>query len=81
MHMPLTPIRCLLRARDLYPGKTGIVSGTQSYTYAEFSDHCHRMAAGLLTTGAKKGDRSRYSASATTSFWKVTLAYRSRVAL
>jgi fatty-acyl-CoA synthase len=57
MHMPLTPIRCLLRARDLYPGKTGIVSGTQSYTYAEFSDHCHRMAAGLLTTGVKKGDR------------------------
>ena len=38
MHVPLTPIRCLLRALDLYPNKTAVVAGDARYTYAEFAD-------------------------------------------
>jgi fatty-acyl-CoA synthase len=57
MHVPLTPIRCLLRARDLYPHKTGVVDGEERYTYGEFADRCHRMAAGLIAAGVQKGDR------------------------
>jgi fatty-acyl-CoA synthase len=57
MHVPLTPLRCLLRALDLYPNKVGIVSGDSRYTYAEFGERCRRMAAGLLAQGVEPGDR------------------------
>ena len=44
MHVPLTPIRCLYRAVDLYGRKTGIVSGDSRFTYAEFGERCERLA-------------------------------------
>jgi fatty-acyl-CoA synthase len=57
MHVPLTPIRCLLRALDLYPNKVAVVAGDARYTYAEFADRCRRIAAGLLANGIAPGDR------------------------
>ncbi|WP_353070321.1 long-chain-fatty-acid--CoA ligase [Tunturibacter empetritectus] len=57
MHIPLTPLRCLLRALDLYPNKIGVVSGDGRYTYAEFVERCRRIAAGLLAEGVQPGDR------------------------
>jgi fatty-acyl-CoA synthase len=57
MHVPLTPIRCLLRALDLYPNKTAVVAGDARYTYAEFGDRCRRIAAGLIVNGVAPGDR------------------------
>jgi fatty-acyl-CoA synthase len=57
MQLPLTPIRCLLRAVDLYPQKIGVVSGDNRYTYAEFAERCRRMAAGLSGAGVTSGDR------------------------
>lgn len=57
MHIPLTPLRCLLRALDLYPNKIGVVSGDVRFTYAEFVERCRRMAAGLLAEGVQAGDR------------------------
>jgi len=57
MHVPLTPIRCLLRALDLYPNKTAVVAGDARYTYAEFADRCRRIAAGLVVNGVAPGDR------------------------
>src|SRR4051794_16269992 len=60
MHVPLTPIRCLYRAVDLYPTKTGIVSGERRFTYAEFGERCERLAAGLLSLGVNTGDRVAY---------------------
>ena len=57
MHVPLTPIRCLYRAVDLYPHKTGIVSGASRFTYAEFGERCERLAHGLISEGVVPGDR------------------------
>src|ERR1700732_992445 len=60
MNVPLTPIRCLYRAVDLYGNKVGIVSGSSSYTYAQFGERCERLAAGLLLEGIRPGDRVAY---------------------
>ncbi|HXP85639.1 MAG TPA: long-chain-fatty-acid--CoA ligase [Bryobacteraceae bacterium] len=58
--MPLTPLRCLHRALDLFGAKTGIVSGGQEFTYAQFGDRCERLAAGLTRLGVGSGDRVAY---------------------
>src|SRR5712664_4643455 len=60
MNVPLTPIRCLYRAVDLYGKKTGVVSGASSFTYAQFGERCERLAAGLLSEGIRPGDRVAY---------------------
>ncbi|HUB79856.1 MAG TPA: long-chain-fatty-acid--CoA ligase [Bryobacteraceae bacterium] len=60
MHVPLTPIRCLYRAVDLYGEKIGVVDGAERFTYAEFGERCERLAAGLLALGVKPADRVAY---------------------
>src|SRR5215469_13676832 len=60
MHVPLTPVRCLYRALDLYARKTGVVCGENRFTYAQFGERCERLAAGLLSAGVQKGDRVAY---------------------
>ena len=60
MNVPLTPIRCLYRAVDLYANKVGLVSGACRYTYAQFGERCERLAAGLLAEGIGPGDRVAY---------------------
>ena len=60
MHVPLTPVRCLYRALDLYSRKTGVVCGESRFTYAQFGERCERLAAGLLSEGVQKGDRVAY---------------------
>src|ERR1700686_1931392 len=60
MNVPLTPIRCLYRAVDLYGKKTGVVSGPSSFTYDQFGERCERLAAGLLSQGIRPGDRVAY---------------------
>src|ERR1700730_2548429 len=60
MNVPLTPIRCLYRAVDLYGKKIGVVSGPSSFTYAQFGERCERLAAGLLSEGIRPGDRVAY---------------------
>ena len=60
MHYPLTPIRCLYRAVDLYASKVGVVCGASRFTYAEFGERCERLGAGLLAQGVRPGDRVAY---------------------
>ena len=60
MHLPLTPVRALYRAVDLYANKTGIVSGDHRFTYAEFGERVERAAFGLLSEGVLPGDRVAY---------------------
>jgi len=60
MNVPLTPIRCLYRAVDLYPRKLGVVCGNRRFTYGEFGERCERLAAGLLARGIRPGDRVAY---------------------
>ncbi|HWQ55790.1 MAG TPA: long-chain-fatty-acid--CoA ligase [Bryobacteraceae bacterium] len=57
MILPLTPVRCLYRAVDLYGSKIGVVSHTRRFTYAQFGERCERLAGGLLAEGVRDGDR------------------------
>ncbi len=60
MHIPLTPIRCLYRAADLYGRKEGVICGDKRFTYAQFTERCERLAAGLRSRGIQTGDRVAY---------------------
>jgi fatty-acyl-CoA synthase len=60
MHVPLTPVRALYRAVDLYAKKTGVVCGDRRFTYAEFGERVERLAFGLLSEGVLPGDRVAY---------------------
>jgi fatty-acyl-CoA synthase len=60
MFVPLTPLRCLHRAIDVFGSKTGIVSGDRSFTYAQFGERCEKLATGLPKFGIRPGDRVAY---------------------
>ncbi len=60
MIVPLTPIRCLHRAVDLYGKKIGVVCGQRRFTYAEFGERCQRLASALEKSGIRPGDRVAY---------------------
>ncbi len=60
MFVPLTPIRCLHRAVDLFPNKIGIVSGERQFTYREFGERAERLASALKKHGIEPGDRVAY---------------------
>lgn len=60
MKIPLTPLRCLDRAVDLYGSKTGVVCGEMRFTYAEFTERCRKLASALRGAGVVAGDRIGY---------------------
>jgi fatty-acyl-CoA synthase len=57
MKVPLTPLRFLHRAIDLYGKKLAVVCGPKRFTYAEFGERCQRLASALLRAGVQPGDR------------------------
>jgi fatty-acyl-CoA synthase len=57
MKVPLTPLRCLHRALDLYGAKEAIVCGNRRFTYAQFGGRCQKLAAALVRHGVRPGDR------------------------
>ncbi len=60
MNIPLTPIRCLYRALDLYGAKEGVICGPHRFTYSQFAKRCERLAGGLVSLGIRPGDRVAY---------------------
>lgn len=60
MFIPLTPLRFLHRAVDLYGHKIGVVSGDRQFTYAHFGERCERLATALPKFGIERGDRVAY---------------------
>ena len=60
MFVPLTPLRCLHRAVDLYGSRIGVVSGDRQFTYAELGQRAERLATGLQKFGIAAGDRVAY---------------------
>ncbi|HEX3726495.1 MAG TPA: AMP-binding protein, partial [Pirellulales bacterium] len=57
MKVPLTPLRCLHRAIDLYGHKEAIICGDQRFTYAAFGERCERLASALTMEGVRPDDR------------------------
>src|SRR6266852_6576375 len=60
MLVPLTPLRCLHRAMDVFGSKTGVVCGDRQFTYAQFGERCERLASALSQSGIGAGDRVAY---------------------
>src|SRR3984957_8265886 len=60
MFIPLTPLRFLHRAVDLYGHKVGVVSGDRQLTYAQFGERGERLATALPKFGVGPGDRVAY---------------------
>ena len=57
MKIPLTPLRCLERALDLYGRKEAIVCGAERFTYAQFGERCRKLASALTRNSVVPGDR------------------------
>jgi fatty-acyl-CoA synthase len=57
MNVPLTPLRCLDRALDLFARKTGVVCGGRSFTYGEFGGRAQSLGTALPKHGIEPGDR------------------------
>jgi fatty-acyl-CoA synthase len=60
MFVPLTPLRCLHRAMDLFGSRIGVVSGDRQFTFTEFGQRAERLATGLQKLGIAPGDRVAY---------------------
>jgi len=60
MNTPLTPLRCLHRAMDLFADSVGVVDGELVFTYGQFGERCQRLATGLRKFGIQPGDRVAY---------------------
>ena len=57
METPLTPLDFARRAQKLHGAREAIVDDDRRFTYAEFSDRCHRWSAALERLGVRQGDR------------------------
>ncbi len=57
MNVPLTPIRFLYRAMDLFEHRVGIVSGARTFTYGEFGRRALKLASALQNSSVAAGDR------------------------
>jgi len=60
MFIPLTPIRFLHRAMDLFGSNTGVICGEKQFTYSKFGERCERLATALAALGIAAGDRVAY---------------------
>ncbi|HEY6291685.1 MAG TPA: fatty acid--CoA ligase [Terriglobia bacterium] len=60
MLLPLTPVRFKLHAARIFGRKTGVVCGTDRFTYREFNERCDRLSSALLELGVEAGDRVAY---------------------
>lgn len=57
---PLTPLRFLERAVEVYPNREAVVDGDRRLTYLEFESLVTRFARALIARGLRKGDRVMY---------------------
>jgi fatty-acyl-CoA synthase len=53
---PLTPLTYLARSSIVHAGKTAVIHGDLSYTYAELYGRCRRLASALNGRGISRGD-------------------------
>lgn len=55
-HQPLTVLRFLDRAADVFPDRTAVIHGDLRYSWAEHADRCRRLARALISAGVQRGD-------------------------
>ncbi len=55
-HTPLTPLSFLAWAARVYPGKTAVIHGERTFTYAEFAARARRLGSALARRGIASGD-------------------------
>jgi len=55
--IPLSPVCFLDRAAKIFAERPAIIDGQRRFTYREFGDRSHRLAALLRNAGAQPGDR------------------------
>lgn len=60
MFVPLTPLRFLHRAADLFGSRVGMVCGGREFTYSELKSRAERLATGLMKLGIGPTDRVAY---------------------
>jgi fatty-acyl-CoA synthase len=58
--LPLTPIRFLYRAIDLFGNKVGVICGSKAFTYRQFGERALKLASALTKEGLQTGDRVAY---------------------
>lgn len=57
MALPLTPVRFLYRAADLFADSPAIVCGERTFTYGKFAQRTEQFASALIRAGVQAGDR------------------------
>lgn len=55
-YQPLTVLRFLDRAADIFPDRTAVIHGDRRYSWAEHADRCRRLARALVGAGVERGD-------------------------
>src|SRR4051812_34946133 len=60
MSVPLTPVRFLYRAAEVFRDRTAVISGELRFTYGQFARRCEQLAGALLSMGIEAGDRIAY---------------------
>jgi fatty-acyl-CoA synthase len=60
---PLTPLRFLGRALEVYPDKVAVIDGDRTFTYSEFAALVTRFAHAIRASGVAEGDRVAFIAS------------------
>jgi fatty-acyl-CoA synthase len=53
---PLTPLSFLARAAGVFAGRTAVIHGARSFTYADFYARARRLASALSRVGIARGD-------------------------
>jgi fatty-acyl-CoA synthase len=55
-YTPLTPLSFLAWAARVYPGKTAVIHGERTFTYAELAARARRLGSALARRGIGRGD-------------------------
>jgi fatty-acyl-CoA synthase len=70
MFVPLTPLRCLHRAADVFGSRIGLRCGERAFTYSELKLRCERLATGLRALGVAPGERVAFLSFNNHALWE-----------
>ncbi|CAB3929455.1 AMP-binding protein [Achromobacter insolitus] len=62
-YQPLTPLRFLDRAADVFPDRTAVIYNDLRYTWLEYAQRCRRLASALIDSGIERGNTVTFIAA------------------